>query len=272
MLVVVAGIHGNERAGITAAQRVLAQLPQLLLGELIVLAGNVGALEMNVRYRDRDLNRVWGARPALAHEAEHAEQRELDAALLAALAGARGPAHLLDLHTTSAPGIPFLLAGSAPAQARFASGIPIPAVRGLEEKLEGILTGHFAQRGFVTLVCEGGQHEDAATVESLQAVLWLALKQLGLVAARAETERAWALLDERRAGLPLAIDVLSRHAMTAEDRFVMEPGFRNIEAVRKGRLLARDVRGEIRAPEDGVVVMPLYQGQGGDGFFWGRAA
>jgi len=41
--------------------------------------------------------------------------------------------------------------------------------------------------------------------------------------------------------------------------------------VRAGTLLARDKAGEIRAREDGIVVMPLYQGQGEDGFFLGRA-
>ena len=50
----------------------------------------------------------------------------------------------------------------------------------------------------------------------------------------------------------------------------MEPGFANIQPVARGQLLARDRRGEIRAPEDCLVVMPLYQGLGDDGFFLGR--
>ncbi len=40
----------------------------------------------------------------------------------------------------------------------------------------------------------------------------------------------------------------------------MEPGFRNIDRARKGQLLARDRSGEIRAPADGMVILPLYQG------------
>ena len=27
---------------------------------------------------------------------------------------------------------------------------------------------------------------------------------------------------------------------------------------------------DVRAPDDGFVMLPLYQGQGEDGFFWGR--
>jgi hypothetical protein len=40
---------------------------------------------------------------------------------------------------------------------------------------------------------------------------------------------------------------------------------------RASQLLARDNNGEIRAESDGVIILPLYQGQGSDGFFWGRA-
>jgi succinylglutamate desuccinylase len=51
----------------------------------------------------------------------------------------------------------------------------------------------------------------------------------------------------------------------------MQPGFRNIDVVKRGQLLARDRRGELRAREDGLVILPLYQGSGDDGYFWGRA-
>ena len=49
----------------------------------------------------------------------------------------------------------------------------------------------------------------------------------------------------------------------------MAPGFKNL--AREGQLLATDKNGEIRAPKDGLVILPLYQGLGNDGFFWGRA-
>ena len=51
----------------------------------------------------------------------------------------------------------------------------------------------------------------------------------------------------------------------------MAPGFSNLAREQRGQVLARDRRGEIRAPRDGMVILPLYQGQGDDGFFWGRA-
>jgi succinylglutamate desuccinylase len=265
-VVAVAGMHGNEAAGIHAASRVLREA-QLERGDFLVLAGNLKALERRVRYVDFDLNRAWSEGRAFTGASEDLELEELTAELEKAAGEARGPRYLIDLHTTSAPGIPFLLFGNTAAQSEFVGAFPIPVIFNLEEQVGGILTRHWTQRGFVTCACEGGQHEDPATVENLEAVLWIALEKAGLLKA---PEKHRALLDERRQGVPRTLEVLSRRAISPADGFVMEPGFRNIEPVVKDQLLARDRRGEIRAPHDGVVIMPLYQGQGGDGFFWGR--
>jgi succinylglutamate desuccinylase len=50
----------------------------------------------------------------------------------------------------------------------------------------------------------------------------------------------------------------------------MEPGFANLARANAGQLLARSRKGDVRAPKDGMIILPLYQGQGADGFFWGR--
>src|SRR5690606_2635494 len=60
-LIAIAGIHGNEPGGITAARRVLATLSRrkdIVRGEMVAFAGNLGALRQGRRYRLRDMNRV----------------------------------------------------------------------------------------------------------------------------------------------------------------------------------------------------------------------
>ena len=47
----------------------------------------------------------------------------------------------------------------------------------------------------------------------------------------------------------------------------MEPGFTNFQSVRRGELLAHDRIGAIKASETGLILMPLYQKLGNDGFF-----
>jgi succinylglutamate desuccinylase len=278
--VVVAGVHGNEPAGIEAGQRVLDRVAAQgeLRGELVVLAGNVAALRCGARYLQRDLNRSWtdaqiarlsGKDPASLH-AEDREQHELLAALGAVQARARGVLVLADCHTSSAPGIPFVLYGASPAQRAFVQGFPIPVISGIVEQVEGVLSEFIGKRGWVTFSVEGGQHDAAVSRDSLEAIVWLSLRQARMIEDHAEAARATQLLDDLRGDLPRIVEVVSRHAITAEDAFVMERGFRNVDRISKGQLLARDRRGEVRAQENGVVVLPLYQKLGNDGFFWGR--
>lgn len=283
-LVVVAGIHGNEPAGVEAARHVLACLTDtvgLERGELVVLAGHVEGLRAGRRYFHRDLNRQWTrdrleatrtrARAGGADEDDR-ELLELHAAVEAAIARARGPVYVADLHTTSAPGIPFVLFGDTLLQRAFVQAFPIPVIIGLEEQVDGVLSDYWTRQGCVTFAVEGGQNEDPGARENLAAIIWLSLDRAGLLPAGhgARVAQSHTLLDARREGLPRVLEVVERRAIDAEDCFHMEPGFRNLNHARRGQLLARDRRGEIRAPSDGVVILPLYQKLGSDGFFWGR--
>jgi hypothetical protein len=281
-LIAVAGIHGNEPAGVEAARRIFARLAKGDLrfrGELVVFAGNLRGLRRGVRYHAKDLNRVWSedgvaalrSKPAAAWDEEDHEQSELLAAIEEVIGRARGQVHLADFHTTSAAGIPFILFGDTLRQRHFAKAFPLPILLGLEEALDGVLTEYWTRRGCITFALEGGQHKSPDSVNAIEAVLWLALKRARLLMDDPpELSRSAELLHRLRAGLPRMVEVVSRRPVVPEDQFVMEPGFRNIDHARKGQLLARDRGGEIRAAEDGMVVLPLYQGLGTDGYFWGR--
>ena len=47
----------------------------------------------------------------------------------------------------------------------------------------------------------------------------------------------------------------------------MRPGYENFKPVGSGEVLAKNTAGNIRSPEAGRILMPLYQEQGEDGFF-----
>jgi predicted deacylase len=286
-LIVIGGLHGNEPSGLVGAVRVLAAIEAITLeggvrGELVLLSGNRGALPLGKRYVDRDLNRGWtsariealrGGRPVGPRAAEDLEQLELDRTIGEIRSRARGPVHLLDLHTTSAAGIPFGMVGASHEDARFARHFPLPVIGGLLGALEGVLLDYMSAAGVIALGVEAGQNEDPASAVRHEAVVWIALVAAGLVDGRAvpHLERARALLREASLARPDRIEVFHRHPITPDDGFRMEPGFANIAPVEEGQLLAQDRRGEIRAPERCLVLLPLYQNLGDDGFFLGRA-
>jgi succinylglutamate desuccinylase len=279
-LVILGGMHGNEPAGIAAAAAALAALTVAeVRGEVVALVGNRRAVAAGRRHLGCDLNRMWtdeqiararaaGGDPA--GEPELAELVELGAAIDAVIARARGPVHLLDLHTTSAPGYPFAVVGASAAHRRFAEAFPLPGILGLEDSLTGVLTGYYGRRGCITLAIEGGQHTTRAAADNLAAVIAIALEAAGVVRAVPGAAAARDHLTGVRGGLPAMIEVVARHAVRAEHAFRMEPGFANLQRTAAGTLLARDTGGEIHAPFDGVLVLPLYQPDGDDGFFYGR--
>jgi succinylglutamate desuccinylase len=281
-LIVLGGLHGNEPSGVAAQHRVAAALAPgtiPLRGDLILVVGNVGALELGVRFVDHDLNRGWTAERLSAlrtartetMDAEDREQLELAQVLEQTLGSARGPGYLLDLHATSAAGIPFTMCRDTPRARTLASAVPLTLVLGLLEAVGSTLATHFDDR-CVAVAMEGGQNADPASERNHEAAIWLMLVAAGLVGEHALPDLAAHRenLSRARGDLPRMLRVDRRHAIGPADRFEMEPGYANIQRIAKNELLAHDRGGEIRASEPGFILMPLYQAKGDDGFFLGR--
>lgn len=281
-LLVMAGVHGNEPAGVLAVQRVLGHLQERELpidGRLVAFAGNLGALAVGQRFLARDLNRGWGAaaiaamaaRPDVQRSPEDHEQQELLARFEQVLRTASGPVLFVDLHSSSADGAPFLCLADTIDNRRLGLATGVPIILGIEETIDGAALEWFAQRGVAALAAEGGRHQHPDTVGNHEAMLWILLVRLGLL--RADTidlSPHRAHLQRTTAGVPKIVEIVHRHAITAADQFRMAPGFVNFAEARKGTLLAHDVRGEVRAPYDCRVLLPLYQALGDDGYFLAR--
>lgn len=304
MLLCIAALHGNEPSGVEALSRVFARLESDdpdLRGDIVGLSGNLEASARDHRFIDEDLNRVWqrdrvaailqslragdatadataapDAPPApsdtplpMIGSAELAEQRALLAAIRGSVREARGPVYVLDLHTTSSESAPFSTLGDTLQNRAFALHLPIPVVLGLEERIDGAMLQYFDRLGWCGIGVEGGAHGDPASVAAHEAAVWILLDALGIVPRSAVPDPAGMrdVLAGAAAGLPRVVDVRYRHAITPEDAFAMDPGFRNFQPIRKRERLGRDARGAVTAPVGGLIFMPLYQKQGDDGFF-----
>lgn len=278
--VVTTGMHGNEPAGLHAARRVLESLQRSvppLRGELVVLACNLGALQAGRRFLDRDLNRHWtdgdvrsllGRDPA-TDGAEDREQRALAEIFQQLGEHSEGPVTFLDMHSTSSPSAPFLVMSDTLRNRRIAQAQPLPVILGLEEALDGTVMGFLTERGHVALAIEGGRHDALATVSNLESALWLGLVANGNVDAERvpDGREHRRRLDEAGAGLPTFLEIIRRHGVRPGDGFQMEPGYWSFQSVRRHQHLANDRSGALRAERDALILMPLYQEQGEDGFF-----
>lgn len=282
-MVVVGGIHGNEPAGVVAVERVLRALQRhkpAMRGRLLGLAGNIRALAKDVRYLDRDLNRRWYPdhlarlrdQERSKDSPEDTEQRELLEIFDRLDEQFDHPLIVLDLHSFSAEGPPFSVVADALRNRPIALELRVPIIFGLEEAVDGTLLGYLADLGHIAIGFEAGQHEDPRTVENHIAAIWLAMIRAGLIAREDVPELAHheSRLDQAGEGLPAAIEIIYRHAIRPTDEFRMDPGWVSFAPLRKGERVASDREGAVTSPAAGCMLMPLYQGQGEDGFFVAR--
>jgi succinylglutamate desuccinylase len=182
------------------------------------------------------------------------------------------PQVVVDLHSTSGPGGPFVCISDTLKARELALSLPVPLLLGIEESIRGTLLDHLEREGRTMLLVEGGQHDDPHTPDHLESLIWLILDRLtmlpGPLPALLETGRTRLVATTK--DRPRVLEVRHRHEVTPKDHFEMNPGHGNFDRVHEGQPLARSIAGPIVAPESGYLVMPLYQPQGSDGFFIAR--
>jgi len=288
LMICVGGIHGNESAGVKALETVFKLLEReptvnpgfIFTGRLIGFRGNRQALGKGSRFIVQDLNRMWkpeliarikAAQPIdLRHE--ELELRELLEDIEREIADFR-PEKLvvLDLHTTTADGGIFGIASDDPASIDIGIAMHAPVITGMLEGLEGTLLHYFHDRNFpfttLSFGFEAGQHEDPISVNRCIAAIINCMRSVGCVRPHDVENRHDEILREYAQGLPKVARLMYVHRIKEGDEFNMMPNFRNFQQVTKGEILANDRNGAITASEDALILMPLYQKQGNDGFF-----
>lgn len=278
-----AGIHGNEKAGIYALQQVFEYLKQNQIafnGKIIALAGNVHAIENHQRFQHKDLNRQWydtkikklGALPfGMLNTQEDKEQvlllEEIQHILLQQKD--KSTIFMMDLHTTSAAGACMSITNNIPESIHFARMLPVPAIADMTKILKGTTLEYFENMGIPALAYEAGQHDDPESIERMKFGIFSLLIKSGALAIELLDFFAEGIekLRKYNEGLPYVSKVIYHHAIEEEDEFEMQAGYQNFQKVKKDEYLANDRKGSILCPKDGMILMPLYQKKGNDGFF-----
>ncbi|MGB0839218.1 MAG: succinylglutamate desuccinylase/aspartoacylase family protein [Chitinophagales bacterium] len=282
LFIAMAAIHGNEPAGLIALQRVFQYLKTHKItfrGTFWGILGNKAAYNQGKRFVDVDMNRQWKtenidhllATPVQDIELqEHREQKELLDMLRYLLRNNRNyPIVMADFHTFSAKGKAYTLASKVEGSSALAQHVALTTIEGMEQVLEGTTMNFFNHHNWQSLCIETGQHTDPLAIDVAEAALWQTLHHLDCVdeidIPQKEDKRN--LLRQMRADTPSTVRFCYRHAIQPSDAFVMRSGYVNFQAIKEGEILADDKSGVVRAPMNGLILMPLYQKQGEDGFF-----
>lgn len=283
-LVLVGGIHANEPSGIVASERVVERLRserQLVRGRLIALRGNLAALMheaaepwLRPRYVDEDLNRAFVSEPS-GHSQERAQRDELAAHLAEIAAGSSGRPMLMDLHTFSADAPAFVAVEDSLPARRFAMGIGLPKILGLEEELGGLLMDYAANElGYVSCIVESGRHDDPEAVSIHEAAIYIVLHRAGMT----ETLLSLGNGADPRAALRRASRGRGGHLYEVlQHERINDPAYGTADEIRAftrveaGRTVIGHEPGRRLTPEmSGLVFMPNRQAEprvGDDAFF-----
>jgi succinylglutamate desuccinylase len=288
LVILIGAMHGNELAGIKAIDLVMKMLqvehvtkPDFLFkGRLIAFSGNLHAAREGMRFIDRDLNRLWNDEhlkklrsgkisPTCAEDYELMELSHIIEQEISAYIG--NQIVLLDLHTTSAGGGIFVVPAEKDSSRALALGLGAPVVDGLLKHLSNTclqyFSTNFAKRNLDAVSFESGQHDDPASVYVAIAAIINLLRSVGCVEDHDVESRHDTILKKHSSGLPRYSTLVEKHSILPEDQFLMNSGYHNFQKVAKGEVLASDINGPITAQEDLMILMPLYQSKGNDGYF-----
>lgn len=289
MLICFGGMHGNELAGVEALDIIFKLLeiePQTnpefkFCGRFLGIHGNLSALEKGRRFIEKDLNRLWTDEnvsrimdaPMECLNTEEKEVREIMSIIRREIETYQPEKIImLDLHTTTAHGGIFSIATDDPESVKIAVELHAPVIKGMLEGIKGTTLHYFKPDNFdgrevVGVAFESGQHEDPLSVNRAIAATINCMRTVGCVKAEHVENRHDKLLIDFSENLPKVSELIMCHSITEEDQFEMLPDFNNFQKIHKGQLLAHDKNGPIYAESDGLILMPLYQPQGDDGFF-----
>lgn len=270
------GIHGNENSGVLAIKQVFENIiKSKIKGTIYGIAGNLKALELQQRYIDEDLNRLWTKDRIQAIKnktnlnVEEKELLELLAVLETILETNQPPFYFIDLHTTSSKTLPFITINDALINRKFSKQFPVPIVLGIEEYLNGPLLSYINEMGYVSLGFESGQHNDLRAITNSVAFIYLTLMFSGVLKKNRiiDFSKYHNELQTQAVNLVDIFEVVHLQKIQPKDKFSMFDGFKSFQNIDKGIKLAINNNEEIKARHSGRIFMPLYQEKGAEGFF-----
>jgi succinylglutamate desuccinylase len=274
-LIVIGGIHGNEKAGIQAIENILTPLEKYFLpdkGSLYFLKGNLPALIKGERFIEKDLNRLW--KNDIIHRKENRYADEIPLKNLHSLIIERicnnetEGCTFIDLHTFSAKSGIFCIPADNESSIEMARSFKVPFIEKLASNLPGTTLEYFGNKGMTCVVFEGGTHGTVLAVKNLEYALWHALAYKGVISEELmqvrESRKYLSILSQQ---YPHHLELVYRHQLDAYQNFQMREGYYNFKPVKKSELLAMQEDQAINSPSDGYILMPLYQKKGSDGFF-----
>ena len=271
---VLGSVHGNEKCGAYAIQRIIKEFEDGILkmqkgSVTFVPICNPRAFEADTRFIERNLNRYM-----LPHENPTTYEAKIGNILCPLLETCDV---LLDLHSYTAGGDPFVIIDSyEPKEYAFVGCLGASVI--LTEWQEAHdastkkdatpvdpdeavgMTGYARRHGAIAALIECGQHKDPASTEAAYRAVRNALTFLGLVTADVSIKTA------------PAKSISVKKVYYRGDGGSFTKAWNHMEPVKKGDIIATDENNlPVTVPGDGYLIMPnATTPPGTEWFYWGQ--
>lgn len=276
-IILIAGMHGNEQAGVRAIKKVMKFIRNNNIpvrGNMTALYGNITALEKNVRFIDRDLNRLWTNEfIEIAQNnsdiSEMKELKELHREIENICNGDYENCIIIDFHSFSTASGIFVIPAYNEKSLNLAKDFRVQFIEKLTSDLKETAIQYFAFKGVTAVVFEGGQHYSDETEGNTEAAVYVALNYLkfldkkNVIKFNSYRKR----LKEKSLNLPTHYELSYIHRIENGDIFKMNPGYVNFQTIKKNEILAYENGKPVFSAYNGRMLMPLYQKQGTNGFY-----
>lgn len=239
-LVIMAGVHGDEKCGLEAFNIILQSF-QPISGRITFIIGNPKAVAVNRREFEANLNRMFRPDKSITDQEKEAYEYKRARELMPILANADA---LLDIHSsTTKQTVPFIIC----EKQSYACVQYLPAkvvVSGIDALHPTGTDAFVNQSGGLGICIECGNHDDAAATE----VAILAIKNF---------LDYFGSIDKKLKHIPaekrfIQADWIYKN----EGVFTLGREYREFEKIQKSEVIGFDGDKEIKAPYDGVILFP----------------
>jgi len=247
--IILAGVHGNEKCGVKAMQKIMSGV-EIERGMVYWGYGNLQAIQQNTRFSEVNLNRMFIEK--IVKEADKTSYEYRRAQTLKSYLNKSDV--LLDLHASSIVSSKAFAICEANAS-DIVKFLPVDlVVSGFDEVEPGSTDGYMNSIGKIGICLECGYLSDEKSDKIAEESIMAFLKARGHISGdvSAQNQSHICMYDIRYSGT---------------DNFRLSKPFGNFEKIEAGQLIGIDGQQEIRAPKAGCILFAHNADKIGDEIF-----
>lgn len=248
--IILAGVHGDEKCGVEAIKKILPNL-QIEKGRVSIGFGNPQAIEVNKRFMDINLNRMFKNDDLISKNEKESYEYRRAQFLKSYLNQADA---LLDIHASHTPNSkPFIIC--EPNAKEVVKYLPVDLIVSGFDRLEPGGTDYYMNSiGKIGICVECGYLGDTQSAQTAEESIQVFLKARGhMEGEKISREKSYIQMT----------DIY----LTKTDSFVLSKLFDDFETVARNQIIGTDGGKDVKAGKDGVILFARNRQQIGDEAF-----